>query len=124
MNRVILTGRTTNEIELRYTQGENSLAYVRFNLAVSRPKKDNEADFIACQAWGKTAELLDKYVSKGDKIAVEGFIRTGSYEKNGQRIYTSDVVVEKVEFISAKPKEQKQESIPDGFSQLDEDMPF
>lgn len=128
MNKVILSGRITADTELKHTQGE--MSFVRFNLAVNRKKK-NEADFISCQAWNKTAELINKYVKKGDKIAVEGFIRTGQYEKNGQKIYTTDVVVENVEFLGErreekpeeKQSEKKQEQI-DGFAQLEEDFPF
>lgn len=131
MNKVVLSGRVTADIAIKYTAGENSNAYVRFNLAVPRRKKD-ETDFIACQAWNKTAELLDKYVKKGDKIIVEGFIRTGQYEKNGQKIFTTDVVVENIEFCQSKsegkPVEKRvekptQEQI-EGFAQLDEDFPF
>ena len=120
MNKVILTGRTTNDIEIKST-GEHT--YTRFNLAVSR-MKGNESDFISCQAWNKTAELLKNYVAKGDRIAVEGSIRTGSYEKNGQRVYTTDVVVERVEFLSTKQKEEPKKDVPEGFSKLEEDYPF
>lgn len=120
MNRVILTGRTTSDIEIK-SAGEHT--YTRFNLAVSRVK-GNESDFIACQAWNKTAELLQKHVSKGDRIGIEGCIRTGSYEKDGRRVYTTDVVVEKVEFLSTKQKEEPKKDVPEGFSKLEEDYPF
>lgn len=134
MNNVTLTGRTTADIETRYTQGENPLAFVAFTLAIPRKRsKNKESDFIRCQAWGKTAELLGKYVTKGDKIGIEGWIRTGSYEKNGQKIFTTDVVAESVEFMEPKPKESvkgEQQSIPEakvpeGFAMLEDDsIPF
>lgn len=134
MNNVTLTGRTTSDIEPRYTQGENSIAFVSFTLAIPRKRsKNKESDFVRCQAWGKTAELLGKYVSKGDKIGVEGWIRTGSYEKNGQKVFTTDVVAESVEFMEPKSKESvkgEQQSIPEakipeGFAMLDdESIPF
>lgn len=124
MNRVILTGRITIDPELKQTQGNNPLDYVRFNLAVQRRGKKDEADFISCQAWKKTAELICKYVKKGDKIGIEGNIRTGSYDKDGQKIYTTDVIIDSVEFFPKEKKEEKKDDIPEGFAQVDEDMPF
>lgn len=131
MNSVTISGNITADPVLRYTQGENSLAYTKFILAVRRKGKDNEADFVSCQAWKKTAELIEKYVKKGDKIGVEGFLRTGQYEKDGHKVYTTDVVVETVEFFGkAEKKPEKKESAekkdetPEGFAKLDEDFPF
>lgn len=106
MNKVILMGRLTRDPEVRYTQGDNASAVARFSLAVDRRfKKDGEqtADFINCVAFGKTGEFIEKYGCKGTKFVVEGRIQTGSYtNKDGQKVYTTDVVVEQVEFAESK----------------------
>ena len=106
MNKTLLIGRTTKDPDIRYTQNEQPMTIARFNLAVDRRfKKEGEqsADFISCVAFGKTAEFIEKYVFKGTKIAVEGRIQTGSYTNNdGNKVYTTDVVVEQVEFAGAK----------------------
>lgn len=129
MNNVSLTGRTTDYIEVRYTQSQK--AVTRFTLAVNRDvKKDDgtrEADFITCVAWGKTAELLGKYVQKGDRIGVVGRIQTGSYEKDGRKIYTTEVIVEKLEFLQNKREEPHEEPQSNDFVPLedtDDDLPF
>lgn len=98
-------GRLTRDCDVRYTQGAEPTAIARFSLAVDRRfKREGEqtADFISCVAFGKTAEFLEKYGKKGTKFVVEGRIQTGSYEKDGQKIYTTDVVVEQVEFAESK----------------------
>lgn len=106
MNKVILMGRLTRDPEARYTQGDNASAVARFSLAVDRRfKKDGDqtADFINCVAFGKTGEFIEKYGHKGTKFVVEGRIHTGSYtNKDGQKVYTTDVVVEQVEFAESK----------------------
>ena len=107
MNKVILMGRLTRDAEIRYSQGESSTAIARFSLAVDRRfRRDNEeqtADFINCVAFGKTAEFLERFGRKGTKFLVEGRIQTGSYtNKDGQKVYTTDVVVEQVEFAESK----------------------
>ena len=106
MNKVILMGRLTRDPEVRYSQGESSLAIARFTLAVDRRfKRDNEqsADFISCVAFGKTAEFFEKYTHQGTKLVVEGRIQTGSYtNKDGQKVYTTEVVVENTEFAESK----------------------
>lgn len=106
MNKTLLIGRTTKVPDIRYAQSEQPMTIARFNLAVDRRfKKDGEqsADFISCVAFGKTAEFIEKYVFKGTKIAVEGRIQTGSYTNNdGNKVYTTDVVVEQVEFAGSK----------------------
>lgn len=107
MNKVILMGRLTRDPEVRYAQGENSLAIARFSLAVDRRfNRNNEeqtADFINCVSFGKTAEFAEKYFHKGTKIAVTGRIQTGSYtNKDGQKVYTTEVVVEEQEFAESK----------------------
>ena len=107
MNRVILMGRLTRDAEIRYSQGESSTAIARFSLAVDRRfRRDNEeqtADFINCVAFGRTAEFLERFGRKGTKFVLEGRIQTGSYtNKDGQRVYTTDVVAENVEFAESK----------------------
>lgn len=141
MNKVILMGRLTRDPEVRYTQGDNASAVARFSLAVDRRfKKDGEqtADFINCVAFGKTGEFIEKYGRKGTKFVVEGRIQTGSYtNKDGQKVYTTDVVVEQVEFAESKasadgnitnntansnaPTDTSFMDIPDG---IDEELPF
>ena len=106
MNKVILVGRLTRDPDVRYSQGEQSMAIARFSLAVDRRFKrdgDNQsADFISCVAFGKTAEFIEKYV-KGTKLVLEGRIQTGSYtNKDGVKVYTTDVVAENVEFAESK----------------------
>ena len=107
MNKVILIGRLTRDPEVRYTQGDNAMAIARYSLAVDRRfKKDGDeqtADFINCIAFGKAGEFAEKYFRKGTKIAVVGRIQTGSYtNKDGQKVYTTDVVVEEQEFAESK----------------------
>ena len=106
MNVVVLMGRLTRDPEVRYTQGENPRCVARYTLAVNRRfKRDGEpeADFINCVAFGKTAEFLERFGRKGTKFVLEGRIQTGSYtNKDGQRVYTTDVVAENVEFAESK----------------------
>lgn len=107
MNKVILMGRLTRDPEVRYSQGENTLAIARYTLAVdrrfSRNGDENSADFIGCVAFGKSAEFAERYLHKGTKIVVTGRIQTGSYtNKDGVKVYTTDVVVEDQEFAESK----------------------
>ena len=109
MNKVILMGRLTRDPDVRYSQGENSMAIARYTLAVDRRgRRDNSqdgqtADFINCVAFGRTGEFAEKYLRKGTKICVTGRIQTGSYtNKDGQKVYTTDVVVEEHEFAESK----------------------
>ncbi|HHT89172.1 MAG TPA: single-stranded DNA-binding protein [Clostridiales bacterium] len=107
MNKVILMGRLTRDPNMRYSQGENAIAVARYTLAVDRRFKragDNQdADFISCVSFGKTAEFIEKYFRQGMKMAAVGRIQTGSYTNNeGQKVYTTDVVVEEVEFAESK----------------------
>lgn len=108
MNNVSLIGRLTKDVELRYTS--NGKAVANFTLAVNRPfqnqKGDYEADFIRTVVWGKSAENAANYLKKGSKAGVVGRIQTGSYEKNGQRFFTTDIVAEHVEFLDSKPNGQ------------------
>ena len=138
MNKVILMGRLTRDPEVRYTQGDNAMAIARYSLAVDRRfKRDGEtdADFINCVAFGKSGEFAEKYLKKGTKVAVVGRIQTGSYtNKDGQKVYTTDVVVEEQEFAESKnsgssdnnqsaPANKNTDfmNIPDG---IDEELPF
>ena len=106
MNKVILMGRLTRDPEVRYSQGENSTAIARYTLAVDRRfRRDGEqsADFINCVVFGRGAEFAENYLHQGTKIIAEGRIQTGSYtNKDGQRVYTTDVVVENQEFAESK----------------------
>lgn len=149
MNKAILVGRFTRDPEVRYTQGADSTAVARFTLAVdrrfSRKNADSDeqnADFIRCVAFGKTAEFAEKYLHQGTKVILEGRIQTGSYtNKDGQKVYTTDVVAENLEFAesknasggsgtsapAAKPSAPAQNNdgfmnIPDGVE--DEGLPF
>ena len=112
MNKVCLTGRTTKDIELKYNQ--NNIAITSFTLAVTRKFKNQngeyESDFINCIAYKSTAELLSKYVKKGDLLGIEGRIQTRSYEKDGKRIYVTEVIVDSMDFLQAKKDESKQET--------------
>ena len=107
MNKVIIIGRFTRDPEIKYSTGENATATARFSLAVNRRFKNKEgnydADFINCVAFGKTAEFIEKYFTKGMAIGITGRIQTGSYtNKEGQKVYTTDVVVEETEFVESK----------------------
>lgn len=106
MNKAILMGRLTREPEVRYSTGENATAVARYTLAVDRKYKQEgqqNADFIQCIVFGKSAEFAEKYFRKGMKIAITGRIQTGSYtNKEGQKVYTTDVVIEEQEFAESK----------------------
>ncbi len=107
MNKVILMGRLTRDPEVRYSQGDSSTAVARFTLAVDRrfrrAGETSEADFIGCVSFGKQAEFVEKYFKQGMKMVAVGRIQTGSYtNKDGQKVYTTDVVVEEVEFAESK----------------------
>ena len=147
MNKVILMGRLTRDPEVRYSQGDNAMAIARYTLAVDRRNSrnsgdDQTADFINCVAFGRAGEFAEKYFRKGTKLVVTGRIQTGSYtNKDGQKVYTTDVVVEEQEFAESKSSSsneggytgggyQRPEpagagdgfmNIPDG---IDEELPF
>lgn len=96
MNQVNLIGRLVRDPEIRYTQGENSLAIATFSLAINRPKRGEEqlADYINCKGFGKIADNIGNFLHQGDKIAVQGSIQTGNYtNKNGQKVYTTEIVI-------------------------------
>lgn len=137
MNKVIIIGRFTRDPEIKYSTGENATATARFSLAVNRRFKNKEgnydADFINCVAFGKTAEFIEKYFTKGMAIGITGRIQTGSYtNKEGQKVYTTDVVVEETEFVESKNKGTS-DNIPNNnansnsdFEEVisDDEMPF
>lgn len=130
MNNVSLTGRLVRNPEVRYSQGENPTGVARYTLAVSRPFKSNnggqDADFISCVAFGKSAEFAEKYMKQGMMFAVTGRIQTGSYDgKDGKKVYTTDVVVATQEFCEKKGDVPAAAdgfmNIPDG---VDDELPF
>ena len=144
MNKVILMGRLTRDPDVRYSSGDNAMAIARYTLAVDRRFKrngdDQTADFIGCVAFGRQGEFAEKYFRKGTKVAITGRIQTGSYtNKEGQKVYTTDVVVEEQEFAESKnagtdnsgfaPAGPAQATDPgDGFMNIpdgiDEELPF
>lgn len=142
MNKVVLMGRLTRDPEVRYSNGEKATAVARFTLAVDRRfHRENEqtADFIGCVAFAKNAEFIEKYFRQGMRVTICGRIQTGSYtNRDGQKVYTTDVVVEEQEFAESKEKSGAQESKPaansyaaagtDGFMNIpdgiDEELPF
>jgi single-strand DNA-binding protein len=143
MNKVVLMGRLTREPDVRYSQGESPMAIARYTLAVDRRFRregsEQTADFISCVSFGKTAEFAEKYFHQGTKLCVCGRIQTGSYtNKDGQKVYTTEVVVEEQEFAESKnannggdfsashgaptaPAGDGFINIPDG---IDEELPF
>lgn len=150
MNKVILMGRLTRDPEVRYSQGENATAIARYTIAVDRRYKkegDASADFIGCVAFGKLGEFAEKYLRKGTKVVVTGRIQTGSYtNKDGQKVYTTDVVVEEHDFAESKAASSQavnygsapaapapapaasSQGMPDGFMTIpegvEEELPF
>lgn len=142
MNKVILMGRLTRDPEVRYSAGENAMAIARYTLAVDRRhhrEGEAEADFISCVAFDKRAEFAEKYLKKGTKIVISGRLTTGKYtNKDGQTVYTTDVIIEECEFAESKNANERSRqagnsspasadssdgfmNIPDG---IDEELPF
>lgn len=139
MNKVILMGVVTRGPDIRYSQGDNPTANARYDLAVNRNFKDADGkygvDFLHCVAFGKNAEFAEKWLKKGTRIAVEGRIQTGSYtNKDGVKVYTTDIFVEKQEFAGSRSDNQQNSrpapsgtgndgfmSIPDG---IEDELPF
>lgn len=146
MNKVILMGRLTRDPEIRYTQGERQMAVARYTLAVDRRRRsgngtdEQAADFIRCVAFDKSAEIAEKYFRQGIRLVVTGRIQTGSYtNKDGQKVYTTDVIVEEQEFAESKAASGRQGvsqgqagqagAAPNGFMNIpnfieDEELPF
>ena len=133
MNKCIYMGRLTRNPEVRYSQ-DSQTAIARYTLAVDRMKTKNNdnpgADFISCVAFGKAGEFAEKYFKKGMKILVEGHTQTGSYDKDGQKVYTSDCIIEKQEFAESKRDGDRESTAAgsDGFMNIpddvDEELPF
>lgn len=139
MNRVILMGRLTRDPEIRYSQGENAMAFANICLAVDRRYKkegQQETDFINCKAIGKRAEFLEKHCKKGTKLVIEGSWQTGSYtNKDGQKVYTNDCLIDNCEFAESKAAAQNNQqgetnnassnddfmNVPDG---IEDGLPF
>ena len=137
MNKVILVGRLTRDPEIRYSQGEDSMAVGRYTIAINRrvkPDQEQTADFLRCIVFGRSAEFAEKYFRQGMRIAVSGRIQTGRYtNKDGVRVYTTEVVVEEQEFAESKAEAEGRPfhesttdadgfmNVPDG---LDEELPF
>ena len=107
MNRVTLIGRFTKKPELNYTN--SNMAVTNFTIAVDRKSKDKGADFIRCTAFERQAENICRYMDKGRQIGIEGRINTGSYEKDGQKVFTMEVIVENSEFLG-RPEERSQDA--------------
>ena len=149
MNRVILMGRLTRDPNISYSQGGDNMAIARFTLAVDRRGRRQDgadqqtADFIGCVAFGRQAEFAEKYLRQGTKVAVTGRIQTGSYtNKDGQKVYTTDVVLDDIEFAESKntqggsdsnysyqaPSRPAPSAAGDGFMNIpdgiDEELPF
>ena len=136
MNKVILMGRLTRDPEVRYSQNDSSMAIVRFSLAVDRrfKKQGDEvtADFFNCTAFGKQGEFVEKYLKKGTKIVVTGRIQNDNYtNKEGQKVYSVQIMVEEIEFAESKAAGQSQQndSMPgDGFMNIPDgignELPF
>lgn len=127
MNIAILMGRLTKDPDIRTTQNGTTVA--RYTITIDRIGKDQGADFISCVAFNKSAEFADKYLHKGTKIAIEGRIQTGSYtNKDGQKVYTTDVIVERQEFAESKGSEAKPAPESEGFMSIpggiDDEIPF
>lgn len=128
MNTVSLIGRLTRDPEVRYTS--THMAVARFSIAIDRPVKEGgekQTDFPNIVVFGKQAENCERYLAKGRKVAINGRIQTGSYtDKEGRKVYTTDVVANYVEFLDSAPQQTKPEQGEqvEGFEQADDDIPF
>lgn len=129
MNLVVMTGRLTKDIETKYTQ--QGMAVARFTVALDRGKdkngQDKGADFPSVVAFGRTAENLEKFSGKGLRVQVTGHLQTGSFEKDGQKHYTTDVIADRVEFVDWKTSGQQaasNEPAPEGYAWDDSEIPF
>lgn len=146
MNKVIIMGRLTCDPEIRYTDGADPMAIARFTVAVDRKGQKQEgqqnADFPSCVAFGKLAEFCEKWISRGTKVVITGRIQTGSYtNRDGQKVYTTDIVCEEIEFAESKSAAQqsqqgsgqnsgqrrsagRQATMPTDADGIDEELPF
>lgn len=132
MNSVVLIGRLTREVDLRYTAG-TQMAVATFTVAIDRPVKagaERQTDFPRVTVFGKQAENCEKYLKKGRLVGVQGSLQTGSYtDKDGKTVYTTDVIANRVEFLewgdnNANNSNPPSDPAPAGFSAIDEDIPF
>lgn len=126
MNTVNLIGRLTKDPDVRYN--DNGMAIARFSIAINRIKKDDGADFPNIVAFGKTAELCEKYLAKGRLVAITGRLQTGSYtNKDGVKVYTTDVIANNVEFLEWGDKKDDNHGLPEGVRYVEDDeidIPF
>ena len=122
MNIVAMTGRLTKDIDVRKV-GQNGTSLCKFVLAVPRRQKD-QTDFVSCTAWGKTADLMGEYLKKGARIGAHGRIETDVYEKGGQKIYTTNFVVESFEFLEKKGEKKGEEKTEEFKPVEEEQLPF
>lgn len=126
MNNVTLIGRLTRDPEIRYIP-DNQMAVTTFTLAIDRPVKsgqEKKTDFPRVTVFGKQAENCERYLAKGRLVGIQGRIQTGSYEKDGQKHYATDVIADRVEFLEWGDKAEKPEDIPEGFMAVDDECPF
>lgn len=135
MNIAMLIGRLTKDPDIKIT--ERGMTIARFSVAVDRqPDKDGNkgTDFISCVAFGKTADVIQRFLGKGSKVGIEGRIQTGKYDRNGETVYTTDIIINRVEFLDSKESRsqtkpepskgnQEQYDMPD-FETIDADIPF
>lgn len=132
MNQVVIIGRLTKNPETRVTSGAKPMTVTSFTVAVDREKKTQggaTADFVPCKAFNKTAENIEKYLKKGSQVGVQGRIQTGVYEKDGKKVYTTEVIADRVEFLGSKngnnSADDVQSETPEGFERItDEMIPF
>ena len=123
MNTVQLLGNIARDPELKYAAGSGT-AVSRFTVAVKRQFKKDESDFINCIAFGKTAETIAQYFVKGNKIAIIGHIQTGSYEKDGKKVYTTDIIVDAFDFVNSKGSSDNSNEDYTFVPNTDNDLPF
>lgn len=135
MNSVSLIGNLTRKPETKYSPGDNPLAICRFSIAINSGYGDNKrVDYPNIVVFGKTAENCEKFLDKGRKVAIEGRIQTGSYEKDGHKVYTTDIVANRVEFLGGgekaettgtnEPDPRVEGGVPNGYQAIDDDIPF
>lgn len=128
MNKVILMGRLTSDPNVKYTQGNEPMAVAKYSLAVDRRGKDKGTDFISCTSFGRLGEFAEKYLHKGTKVLICGRIQTGNYtDKDGKKVYTTDVIVENCEFAESKKDDNATPQADENFMNIPEnvdDLPF
>lgn len=127
MNKIILMGRLTRDPDIRYSAGAESMCIARYTLAVDRGSKkagEQNADFISCVAFKEKGQFIEKYAKKGTKLLISGHLQTGSYtNKQGQKVFTTDVVIDSQEFVEKKSDESNEVPSSDGFMNIPDDIP-